>query len=102
MSVEIASLLTRSSQVRRGRLCVAGTTTTVHRIAVWYKMGCSPEEIARKYPHLPIAAVYAALAYYHANQAELEAEITADQAEEEQLEADWYAEREKQSERVPA
>jgi uncharacterized protein (DUF433 family) len=89
MSIEIGSLLTRSPNVRNGRPCVAETRTTVHRIAVWYKMGQSPEEIAADYPHLSIAGIYAALAYYHANQAEVEAEIAADQAEEGRIEDEW-------------
>jgi uncharacterized protein (DUF433 family) len=96
MSVEIGSLLTRSPEIRHGRPCVAGTRTTVHRVAVWYKMGLSPEEIAREYPHLTIAGVYAALAYYYANQAEIEAEITADQEEEERIEAEWLKTRNSQ------
>lgn len=96
MSVEIGALLTRSPEVRQGRPCVAGTRTTAHRIAVWYKLGMSPEEIAREFPHLPIAGIYAALAYYHANQAEVEAEIAADQAEEERIEAEWYRTRDSQ------
>ncbi len=96
MSVEIGSLLTRSPDVRKGRPCVAGTRTTVHRVAVWYKMGHSPEEIAGKFPHLTAAGVYAALAYYHANQAEVEAEIAADQAEEERIEAEWHKTRDSQ------
>ena len=60
MSTEITSLLTRLPEVRYGRPCVAGTRTIVHRIAIWYKMGMSPEEITREYPHLPIAGIYAA------------------------------------------
>lgn len=100
MSVEIESLLTRSPDIRDGRPCVTGTLTTVHRVAVWYKLGMSPEEIAREFPHLSIAGIYAALAYYHANQVEMEAEIAADQAEEERLEAEWYAERGRERERV--
>jgi uncharacterized protein (DUF433 family) len=96
MSIEIGSLLTRSPGVRGGRPCVAGTRTTVHRIAAWYKMGESPEEIAREYPHLTLAGVYAALAYYHANQAEIEAELAADAAEEEQIESEWLRMRSSQ------
>lgn len=89
MSTEIGSLLTRSPEVRQGRPCVAGTHTTVHRIAAWYKLGESPEEIAREFPHLTLAGVYAALAYYHANQAEVEAELAQDAAEEERIETEW-------------
>lgn len=100
MSIEIGSLLTRSPEIRHGRLCIAGTRTTVHRIAVWYKMGYDPEEIARSYPHLPIAGIYAALAYYHANQAQMEAEIASDQAEEERIEAEYLQQQQRQQERV--
>ena len=83
---------------RKGRLCVAGTGTTVHRIAVWYKTGWSAEEISRRYAHLPIAGVYAAIAFYHANQTEIEAEIAADQTEESRIESDWLAIRREQEE----
>ncbi len=97
MSISIETLL--EPQVhRKGRLCVAGTGTTVHRIAVWYKMGWSAEEISRRFAHLPIANVYAALAYYHANQTEIEAEIASDQAEESRIEAEWLAMRQEQEE----
>lgn len=97
MGIEIETLLEPKAH-RKGRLCVAGTGTTVHRIAVWYKMGWSAEEISRRYAHLPIANVYAALAYYHANQEEIEAEITAEQAEEDRIEAEWLAIRQAQEE----
>ena len=43
----------------------------------------------REYPHLPPAGIYASLAYYHANQAEIEAEIAADEAEGDRLEAQF-------------
>jgi hypothetical protein len=59
-------------------------------------MGQSPEEIAREFPHLSLAGVYAALAYYHANQAEIEAELEADAAEEEQIESEWLQMRSSQ------
>lgn len=97
MSVSINNLLEPKAH-RKGRLCVAGTGTTVHRIAVWYKMGMSAEDIAREFSHLPIANVYAALAYYHANRDEMEAEIAADQAEEERIEADWLVLRREKEE----
>lgn len=90
MSISVESLLEPVAH-RQGRLCVTGTGTTVNRIAVWYKMGWSAEEISRRYAHLPIANVYAAIAYYHANQVEIEAEIANDQAEEEIIESEWLS-----------
>lgn len=89
MSVEIGSLLSRDDNSRAGRYCVTGTLTEVNRIVTWYKQGESPEEIAREYPHLSLAGVYAALAYYHANQAEVEAELADDLAQETAIEAEW-------------
>jgi uncharacterized protein (DUF433 family) len=91
MRVEINSLLVSSPEIHHGRPRIAGTGLTVHRIAVWYRLGHSPEEIARRYGHLTIAQVYAALAYYHANQAEIEAELAADEAQADRLEAEHTA-----------
>lgn len=81
MSVEIGTMIVSSPEIRHGRPRIAGTGLTVHRIAILYNMGDSPEEIVRNYPHLTLAGVHAALAYYHANQAEIGAEIEADEAE---------------------
>ena len=86
MSIEIGSMIVSSPAIRHGRPCIAGTGITVHRIALWYKLGHSPEEIARRYGHLTEAQVHAALAYYHANREEVEAEIAADEAEAAHLE----------------
>ncbi|HKP10547.1 MAG TPA: DUF433 domain-containing protein [Blastocatellia bacterium] len=86
MSKDIGSLIVSSPEVRHGRPCIAGTGITVHRVAMWYKLGHSPEEIARRYGHLTEAQVHAALAYYHANRDEVEAEIAADEAEARRLE----------------
>ena len=66
---------------------VAGTGVTVRRIVGWYKRGLTPEEITTEVPHLSLAQVYAALAYYHANPEEIEADIAAEDAEAKQLEA---------------
>jgi uncharacterized protein (DUF433 family) len=54
MSVQISELLYSSPDIRKGRPCVVGTRTTVHRIAVWWKMGESAEEIARRFPLMQI------------------------------------------------
>jgi len=75
---DIGTLIACSPDVRGGRPCIAGTGVTVQRVAVWYKLGYDPEEIADRIGHLTLAQVHAALAYYHANQDEMEAEIAAD------------------------
>src|SRR5579864_346966 len=60
---EIGTLIDRDPDIRGGRPKIAGTGLTVSRIAGWYKMGMTPEEIALEYPHLTLAQVHAALAY---------------------------------------
>ncbi len=81
MSTMLDSLLVRTPGVCGGRIRIDGTRITVHRIAVLYKQGQNAEEVARTYPHLSLGQVYTALAYYHANRDEVEAELAADDAE---------------------
>lgn len=96
MSTEIGTLIVRSPEIRHGRPCIAGTVITVHRIAIWYKLGYTPEEIARRYGHLTEAhQIHAALAYYHSNRDEVEAEQAADEAQAGRIEEEY--EQEKQS-----
>ena len=85
MPVDIGSLISCTPGVVGGRPCVTGTRTSVRAIAIFYKQGFSPEEIAEQYEHLGLAQVYAALTYYHANQAVIEADIAAEDAEYERL-----------------
>jgi uncharacterized protein (DUF433 family) len=49
-------------------------------------MGLVPEEIVRKFGHLSLAQVHAALAYYHANQAEIDTDLETEAREAEALE----------------
>ena len=74
----IGSMISRQDGVRGGRPCIAGTGVSVRRIAEWHNMGLIPEEITRKIGHLTLAQVHAALAYYHANQAEIDADLEAE------------------------
>lgn len=82
---DIGDLIEVDPEIRGGRPCIAGTGVTVHRVATWYKLGHAPEEIADNFGHLSLAQVHAALAYYHANQAEIEADLAAEEQESERL-----------------
>lgn len=77
MSITLNAMLARTADICGGRMRIDGTRITVHRIATLYKQGQSPEEIVQTYSHLSLAQVYAALAYYHANRAEVESELAA-------------------------
>ncbi len=53
----------------------------VQDIVVWHeKMGMSPDEIIYHYPHLTLADVYAALAYYHDHWEEVRRQIEEGEA----------------------
>lgn len=84
---DIGTLVTHSPDIANGRLIITGTGTSVRRVVVLYKQGASAEEIARRMSHLSLAQVYAALAYYHANRDEIEAELAEEDAEYWKLEA---------------
>jgi uncharacterized protein (DUF433 family) len=93
MTVDIGTLIVSSPEIRNGRPHVVGTGITVHRIASWYKLGYSPEEIAEQIDHLSLAQVYTALGYYHANKEQIETDLAADSAEHDRLEEEWYRAR---------
>jgi len=82
----IGTLISRRSEIRGGRPCIAGTSVSVRRIAQWHNMGLIPEEIVRKFGRLSLAQVHAALAYYHANQAEIEMDLETEARETKALE----------------
>lgn len=82
----IGDLVTTSPVIRGGRPIIAGTGVTVQRVVGWYKLGLTPEEISDRLGHLGLAQVHAALAYYHANRDQIEAQITADEAEGDRIE----------------
>ena len=91
--IDIGSLITRSPGICGGRPRIAGSGVSVRRIVGWYKLGRSPEEIADQYGHLTLAQVHAALAYYHANQDAMEAEMAAEEAEADRLQREHRASR---------
>lgn len=80
-ATDIGTLVTRSADIGNDRPIIAGTRTSVGRVVVLYKQGAVAEEIARRLSHLSLAQVYAALAYYHANRDEIEADLAEEDAE---------------------
>ena len=94
-SVDIGSLIARNPKIRKGRPCIAGTGVSVRRIAVWHKLGYSPEEIADQFGHISIAQVYAALTYYYANHDEIESDLDAEEALTHELESRHYLAQQK-------
>lgn len=85
-AIDISTLITRTPGLHGGVPHIAGKGVTVRRIVSLYKRGQNAEEIADRISHLSLAEVYTALAYYHANKAEIEADLAAQAAEGKRLE----------------
>jgi len=83
--VNIGSLITTSPDIQSGRPIIAGTGTSVRRIATLYKQGDSADEIVADKPYLTLAQVHAALAYYYANQQIIDQDLEAEATEYERL-----------------
>lgn len=89
--IDIGTLITSTPGVCGGRPRIAGRRISVQAIAVLYKQGMSPEDIAEELEFLTLAQIYAALAYYHANKDEIEAYLAEEKAEYDRLEAEYIA-----------
>ena len=76
----LEGLIVKQPAIRGGRPIIANTGVTVRTIVGYYKLGLTPEETADELG-LDLAGVYAALAYYHLNRAEIEADILANTEE---------------------
>ncbi|MBM3457917.1 MAG: DUF433 domain-containing protein [Armatimonadetes bacterium] len=60
----------------QGVAYIEGTTAKVIEIALGKQSwGLTPEELQEELPHLSLAQIYAALAYYHQHKEELDADI---------------------------
>ena len=61
--------------VRSGKPCIAGTAIKVQNIVIWTEQGDTPDDIVNGYPHLSLADVHAAMAYYYDNQETIDNDI---------------------------
>ena len=80
-AVQLDSMLTSTPGVCGGKLCIAGTRVTVLQVVTLYKRGETPEEMSLNFPQVTLSQIYAALAYYHANQTKIERELADELAE---------------------
>lgn len=64
-----------------GKARIAGTRIRVMDIVVWHeRQGMSADEIVADFPHLTLADVFAALAYYFDNREEIEESFAREKA----------------------
>lgn len=76
-----------------GRPCIAGSGITVGRIGIYYREGCNAEQIwtDRLDKAVSLAHVHAALAFYLANQAVVDADLDEQDRECERFAAEYKA-----------
>ncbi len=79
MSKSLSDHIEITPGVCGGRPRIAGTRIRVQDIEILTEMGKSPDEIVCSYPHITLADVYAALAYYHDHREEIERQIQEDE-----------------------
>jgi uncharacterized protein (DUF433 family) len=84
----LAEFIVRTAGVCSGQPRIAGTRIKVKHVYTWVeRMGMTPAQIVADYPHLTMAQVHAALAYYWSHQGEIHQDIE----NEEKLAADLEA-----------
>ncbi|MGH9207247.1 MAG: DUF433 domain-containing protein, partial [Acidimicrobiales bacterium] len=85
--VNIGTLIYSRPDLHSGKPCLAGTGMTVHAVAARYLSGMSAEEIQDTIPDLDLSLFYAAITYYLANRARIDAELAEEQGVAEELAA---------------
>ena len=74
-----------------GAIRVSNTRVTLYTLLSFYKSGESPERLHEGFPTVPLADIHAIIAYYLANQGELDAYIDSVNTEVEQMRAKFEA-----------
>lgn len=70
----------RRPDIDGGKAVVAGTRIKVTQIALEFeRLGWTADQIIDAHPHLTLPQVHDALSYYYENQAELDAEMMAEE-----------------------
>jgi uncharacterized protein (DUF433 family) len=69
-------LIVKTPGVCSGQPRIAGTRIKVKHVYTWVeRMGMTPAQVVAEYPHLTMAQVHAALAYYWSHQEEIHQDI---------------------------
>ncbi len=85
-ATDLGEIIIRSRGILGGKPHIKGHRVGVHRVAGWWKLGWSIDEILQELPTLGPAEVFAALAYYHLNKAEIDGYLEEERAACRQLE----------------
>lgn len=74
--LSLADCIVKTPGVCGGQARIAGTRIKVKHVYTWDEcMGLTPAQVAAEYPHLSMAQIHAALAYYWSHQDEIHQDI---------------------------
>jgi uncharacterized protein (DUF433 family) len=73
-------MIVRTPGLIGGKPHIRGHRVGVHRVAAWWKLGLSIEEIGERLSTLSPAEIHAALAYYHLHREEIEGFLEEERA----------------------
>jgi uncharacterized protein (DUF433 family) len=79
-ATELGTMIVHTPGILGGKPRIKGHRTAVHRVAGWWKLGLTIEEIGERLPALAPAEIHAALAYYHLHREEIESYLEDERA----------------------
>jgi len=79
-ATELDSIIVRTPDILSGKPRLKGHRVGVHRVAGWWKLGLTVEQIGERLSTLTPAEIHAALAYYHLHRDEIEAYLEEERA----------------------
>lgn len=92
MDATLSRHIESSPDLSSGRPRIAGTRVRVQDIVACHEFqGMTPDEIVAGYPHVTLADVYAALAYYHDHRDEIRGHMKDDESFVERFRAERLA-----------
>lgn len=71
-ATELGAMIVCTPDIVGGKPRIKGHRIAVHRVAGWWKLGLTVEEIGERLSTLAPAEIHAALAYYHLHRDEIE------------------------------
>ena len=79
-ATELDAMIVHTPGILGGKPRIKGHRTAVHRVAGWWKLGLTFEEIGERLPVVAPAEIHAALAYYHLHREEIEGYLEEERA----------------------
>ena len=79
-ATELGAMIAHTPGILGGKPRIKGHRVAVHRVAGWWKLGLTVEEIGERLSALAPAEIHAALAYYHLHREEIESHLEEERA----------------------